>query len=172
MKNRGSVTVEASIIVTTALLLTFFVFFTAVYFYDVHRLQTIATKKAVETWSEIAMHSTADGVDWEAWAEESLLWRATGDFSTQEEKVLGELKSESSGLWFGNTCDYAVSVSADSVCITYEGVYYFPIRTGFGADGSLSFAGGVSYSRTESEEWVRIIGGIVKGLGGKESGDD
>ncbi len=160
----GSITVEASVVVTTALLLTFFVFFMAAYLYDIHRLQACVTKEALEAWTEVAVHKSSEGqIDWEAWEEETLLWRVTEDFSEKETEVLGELKDACDGLWFGNSCDFDVSISSDSVSISYEGDYSFPINTGFGSKG-MSFGGGVTYGRTESEEWIRIIGGIVRGL--------
>ncbi len=173
VKTGGSITVEASVVVTVALLLTFFVFFMAAYLYDIHRLQACITKAALEVWTEDAFHKSSEGkVDWEAWEAEALLWRMTDDFSQKEEEVLAELTEDCEGLWFGNECDFDVSISASSVSLSYEGVYYFPISTGFGDDNGMSFGGGVTYSRTESEEWIRIIGGVVRGLGGEEDVDD
>ncbi len=170
---KGSITVEASVVVTVALLLTFFVFFMAAYLYDIHRLQAVITKVALEAWTEGAFHKSSEGkIDWEAWEEETLLWRVTEDFSEKEQEVLEELKGDCDDLWFGNDCDFDVDISASAVSISYEGTYYFPISIGFGDGGGLAFGGGVTYSRTESEEWIRIIGGVVRGLGGKEDDDD
>lgn len=166
---QGSITVEASIVVTVALAMTFFVIFMAAYLYDMHRLQALSAKNAWEAWSAAAQHQSVEGyIDWERWGKETLLWRLTDSFFEQEQTVLAALRQGSAGMWFGNTCTFHVELSASRAEITYEGTYHFPVQIGFGTAQGIPFCGGITLSETEPEEWVRLIGGIVRGLGEKE----
>jgi hypothetical protein len=170
-KSGGSITVEASIVLSVALFMTFFIFFMAAYLHDLHGLQALSARYAWEGWSFAAQTQTGEGrIDWNRWENQSLLWRLTEDFSGREQELQAALKEEYA-LWFGNTCTFQAELSVDSAKITYKGVYHFPIQTGFGADGGIPFEGGVTLSETESAEWIRMIGGIVKGFGEKEDED-
>lgn len=165
-KSDGSITVEASIVLTVALFMTFFIFFMAAYLYDVHRIQSISSIYAWEAWAATNQTQTWEGyVDWTRWEQQTLLWRLTEDFSGQEHELMKVLKQEGETLWFGNTCTFQVELSVNSAKITYEGVYHFPVQTGFTAKGGIPFEGSVTLSETEPTEWIRLIGGIIKGFG-------
>lgn len=166
---KGSITVEASVVVTVALGMTFLIFFMAAYMHDMHRLQALCEKNAWEAWAATAQHQGMDGhLDWERWGQETLLWRLTDSFDEQEQAVLAALNKESSGMWFGNTCTFQVELSAGCAKITYEGTYHFPVQTGFGMAQGLFFCGGTELSETEPEEWIRLVGGVIRGFGEKE----
>lgn len=168
-REKGSITVEASIVVVVALGMTFLIFFLAAYLYDMHRLQAISAKSAWEAWAAVSRNQSMDGyIDWERWEQKTLFWRLTDNFSEQEQAVLAALKKECGNMWFGNTCTFQVELSADCAKITYEGTYRFPVQTGFGAERGLPFCGSVELSESAPEEWIRLIGGVVRGFGGEE----
>jgi hypothetical protein len=171
-KSRGSITVEASVVLVTALFVTFFIFFMAAYLYDIHHLQALSTKYVWEAWAMTSRTQTEEGcVDWTRWENQDLLWRMTEDFSEQEQELTALLQQEESGLWFGNSCTFQADLSLNRARITYKGVYHFPFETGFAAGGGIPFEGGVTLSETESAEWIRMIGGVVRGFGEKEDED-
>lgn len=166
---QGSVTVEASIVVTTALAITFFVFFAAAYLYDMHRLQALSTQSAWEALAAASQHQSMEGnIDWQRWEQKTLLWHLTDDFSGQEQAVQTALLRECGRMWFGNTCTFDVELSSAHAKITYEGIYRFPVGTGFGTEKGIPFCGNVTVSGTAPEEWIRLIGGVVRGFGGRE----
>lgn len=166
---RGSITVEASMIVTIALGITFFVFFAAAYLYDMHRLQALSTVSAWEALAAAAQDRSMEGdIDWQRWEQKTILWRLTDNFSGQEQAVQAALLRECGRMWFGNTCTFDVELSSTHVGITYEGRYYFPVETGFGTEKGIPFCGNVTVSEAEPEEWIRLIGGVVRGFGGTE----
>lgn len=168
-RGQGSVTVEASIVVTFALAVTFFVLFLAAYLHDMHRLGAVSEQYARLAWAAAERCQSMDGrMDWDEWEEQSLFLRPADSFSEQEQVLYAALENARGNMWFGNTCTFHVALFAGHAEIRYEGVYHFPFRTGFGTDG-IFFSGGTALSGTGAEEWIRLVGGVVRGLGGEEN---
>ena len=168
---RGSITVEASIVMTAALFMTIFLFFMAAYFHDMHRLQALCTRQVWELRADIIRHQKETGkIDWEQWMEEPLFWRLSSGFE-EEELAFARALEEACRMWFGNACSFSVELSAQGAAIAYEGFYHFPLQTGFDSDAGIYYQGSAELSGTEPEEWIRFIGGIVRGFGGEEQED-
>jgi hypothetical protein len=164
-QHEGSITVEASVVMTVAVMMTFFLFFAGAYLYDLHQLQALSTRYAWKAWGMTAQTQTQEGrIDWDRWEQQGLLWRVTQSYDALEQQIQTALLGEQS-MWFDNTCTFQVSLSSSKASITYQGVYHFPIQTGFLADGGLPFSGRVCLSETDGVEWIRLIGGVVRGFG-------
>lgn len=142
--DRGSITVEATLIMLVCLWVVFMIMMSAFYLYDMNRLDVIA-----EGLLEKEIREFKGDYDWEDRA------------NCLEENLRRELES---GFFFIEADSTAV-VNENKVSLDYYGVWKCPIQLWVFANAGFEYHKTIVHEREYPEKILRIVQGIIKGLG-------
>ena len=166
MDLKGSITVEASIVVSIAVFVTFALIFTGAYMEDYCKTTAYCQEYIWEGRGRTVLFQKNGSIDWEAWAKKGII-DITGDReSAVEEELLEELNGNCPRLWFGNACAFEAEIKGDVISISFHGEYRFPVKLGLITDTPVPFDGVCDMKLLNSSEWIRLIQGVLRGFGG------
>ena len=163
------ISVEASVVCTVAVFVSVFVFCAACFLSDMNRIQAEAVffaDRAACAYGQCV--SPASGlIEWDMWRKRGKL---IYDLSEAEADVIYGLETNLKGELWGCTPDFSVDISPLGVTICYEGMWRAPAAINMFLRRAIPFEGSCVRKEPDNEDLVRVIGGIIRGLG-SEDGD-
>lgn len=165
MKNRGSMTIEATFIIPILFFSMIAFLYIGMYLHDCYVIETvIRTATQREMRYVLQEESVKEGtIDWKYWGEKNMIWSFTANFEKEKNDLEQYIQESLEGkLLLAEQPNLTIEIAINQIIVCYESRVFWSmnfLKEWIG--GAWDIVGDVKVDGIEPQEWIRMCRGLL-----------